>query len=134
MNWMFPNLETLTQWFISSAAPVMIGILPVLLHLFDKLLETFSPFSSQTLRRMMADDKGNDLVKSIGKSEAAFEEVKSYFDFDRDVHLIVSLIAFNIFSLYVAQTECTHSMLQANAITFTYIIVLILFWVAFWWK
>jgi hypothetical protein len=74
----------------------------------------------------MRDDP-RQIVKSVGDTEPNFDAVKTYFNFERNCHFVIALAIFNITSLYVAQTECTKSLLCATPITLPLIIVFTIF-------
>jgi len=95
-------------------------------------MEKFPPLSDQTLREMM--EKHDEPIKSIAKSESTFKDVKSYFDFDRGVHFIITLTIFNMASLFLSQAECTKNILIATPITLPGIFVLLIFLGAFSFK
>lgn len=92
-----------------------IGLLPVLLHILDKLMESegtdrFLPFSDEILReRMQGDARGG--VSQVGRSPDLFRAIRTYFNFEREGHFIVAMAVFNMFSLYFAQTQYTGSFL-----------------------
>jgi len=110
-----------------------IGLAPVLLHAVDKLLERFSPFNEEYIRKKIVSDPSR-LVASVGQRRALFLRVKTYFYFEREFHFIITLVIFNILSLFVTQAECTHSVLQGRWPTFLGIVVLLLFLLVFLWR
>lgn len=101
---------------------VIISLLPILLHVLDKLMETragerFLPFSHEILREQMAND-ARAAVKQVGAQPELFNAVRTYFSFEREGHFIIAVAIFNMASLYVAQTQCTGSFLVFRAPTF----------------
>jgi hypothetical protein len=119
-----------TRELLQLAVPIAIGVLPIFLHILDKLMERYSPLSEDTIRLRMAGDS-RAAVAAIGRSEDVFRSVKTYFDYERVMHFVVTLTVFNILSLYVAQTQCTGSLLKSTAMTFLEIIALLVFLVIF---
>lgn len=119
-----------TRDFLQLATPIAIGVLPIFLHIFDKLMERYSPLSEDTIRLRMAGDS-RAAIAAIGRSEDVFRSVKTYFDYERVTHFVVTLTVFNIVSLYVAQTQCTGSLLKSTALTLPEIIALAAFLVLF---
>jgi hypothetical protein len=106
------------------ATPLIIALLPVILHVIDKILENFSPITTETVRLIIEGDPG---VKLVGENKALFNSVRAYFDYERDCHLVFVLTIFNIVSLYFAQTACTGSFLESTPLTFVMMVLLLLF-------
>lgn len=108
MGTLVDTLGTISIW---------IAILPAILHLIDRVLEVFSPISDASLQKLMAtSDEG--IAKLIGSSDDNYAVVKSYINFERRCHFIVSALGFSILSLVVAQIELRHSALNWSAFTF----------------
>jgi hypothetical protein len=103
---------------------IAIALLPALLHVIDKLLESISPINKETLRSLMSKDKR---VKTIGENKVTYDAVRTYFDFERDCHFVFVLTLFSVFSLSAAQTECTGSFVASTVVTLIMIVVLLIF-------
>jgi hypothetical protein len=115
---------------LSAAA---IGFAPIFLHIVDKLLERVSPFSEEYIQSALAADPSPH-VSRVGRRGTEFRRIRTYFYFEREFHFIVSIVIFNVLSLYITQVECTRSWLQARAPTFIGIVALLLFLIAFLWR
>lgn len=111
--------------FLTSIA---IAISPVMLHVFDKFLELFSPITRTTLVSLMRADKR---VSEAVKSETLFETIEGYFNFERTSHFVFALTIFNILSLFFAQAACTGHFLIFTPITLILIVLLLVFLGAF---
>jgi hypothetical protein len=130
MTFPFPNLSAFTDRLLEVTTPIVIAFLPILLHLIDKGMERFSPIRHEVLRGLMRDDP-RQIVKSVGETEPNFDAVKTYFGFERNCHFVIALAVFNIISLYIAQAECTKSLLCATPITLPLIIIFVIFLMIF---
>lgn len=93
-------------------------------------MERISPIREEKIRRLMFED-ARTIVSSVGGSEANFNAVKTYFNFDKNCHFVITLIIFNILSLFIAQTECTGNLLNGTYITLIPIFILFGLLVAF---
>jgi hypothetical protein len=91
---------------IARSTATWLALLPVMLHLIDKVMEKFSPFGEKVLRAQMAESP-QSIVQEVGASKERFDSVRVYFDFDRRCHFVTNISIFNILSLYVFQLECT---------------------------
>lgn len=111
-------------------ASIGIALLPALLHVIDKLLESisFSPINKETLRLLISGDRR---IAHVGENKAAYEAVRTYFDFERDCHFIFVLTVFNLASVFVAQLQCTGSLFTFEPITFVMVVLLVLFFFVF---
>jgi hypothetical protein len=124
------ELPVIDAGLLKSIPAVLISSAPVLLHGIDKLMEGVPPLSDKSLREMM-EDHDNDILKRLAKSDHDFKDVKSYFDFDRGVHFIISLMIFCMASLYFAQTECSRNFLIATPVTLPALAVVFVFLLCF---
>ncbi|HTW68731.1 MAG TPA: hypothetical protein VME47_02480 [Acetobacteraceae bacterium] len=84
----------------------------------------------QFLREQMAEDSRR-AISAIARSEPIYKGLETSFEYERSVHFIITLSIFTIFSLYVAQTECTNNLLKGTLATWIEMAALGIFAVVF---
>jgi hypothetical protein len=89
--------------------PVLLAALPVILHAIDKAFEyKFTPFGKEKLREFMRKDV-RVVVSAVGLTRANFNAVDTYFNFEKGCHFVITILIFNIISLFFAQIEFMNS-------------------------
>lgn len=91
-----------------SSTGFWIGAVPILLHAADRLMETLRPIENSRLRRLM-EESPQAPVSHLGRNDVHFEAVKVYFDFPKHCQFVISVLCFNMISIFAFEIECTHS-------------------------
>src|SRR4051794_6021190 len=81
----------------------IIAVLPVVLHLIDRGLDSLEILGESGLRDLLAKDHRDPLGTPAG--EALFVTYRRYFTFQSDVNLICALHIFIILSVIVSLLE-----------------------------
>lgn len=103
---------------LSFIGPLLIGLLPLGLHVVDKLLDRMRVFGNEAIRKIIAEDN-RPRVRVVAENKPVFEALIGYFEYQDDARIVVSLSLFNIVSLVFAQTEC-----GGNTASWTIVLVL----------